>query len=105
MSPIIKGVLKEELDRSLSLKKRYELKLKEYPPGYLLVRKRGKKVYYYLSYRKDGRVQQKYLGVLSPDAIKDYKKQIADKKNLSKQLSKVKSNIQYLQRLLRKRAS
>lgn len=102
MAPIIKGVLQEELDRSLSLKKRYEEKLKDYPPGYLLVRKRGGKAYYYLSYREEGRIQQKYLGVLSPEEVKDYKKQIEDKKKLRKQLAEVKSNIQYLQRLLRK---
>ncbi len=102
MAPIIKGVLRDEFERSLSLKKKYEKKLKDYPPGYLLARKKKGNLYYYLSYREKGRMQQKYLGVLSPESIKDYKKRIEDKKALRKQLAEVKSNIKYLERLLKK---
>ena len=102
MAPIIKGVLREELERSLSLKKKYEKKLRDYPPGYLLVRKKRGNLYHYLSYREKGRIQQEYLGILSPEQIKDYKNRIEDKKALRKQLAEVKSNIKYLERLLRK---
>lgn len=102
MAEIVKGVLQEELARSISLKKRYEKKLADYPPGYLLSRKRGGRVYYYLSYRDGERIQQQYLGILSLDDAKKYKDQIKDKNALKKQLSEVKANIKYLERLLKK---
>jgi len=102
MASVVKGVLQEELDRSLSLKEKYEKKLDEYPQGYLLERKMGGKVYYYLSYRECDHIRQKYLGALSPKEIKDYKDRIKDKKSLRQQLAEVKANIKYLERLLRK---
>jgi len=102
MEPIVKGVLKEELERALSLRGKYEKKLKEYPPGYLLARKVQSKVYYYLSFREKDRIKQKYLGPLSPDVLKDYQKKIENKKELRRQLADVKRNIRYLERLLRK---
>lgn len=102
MALIIKGVLQEELERSLSLKEKYERKLEEYPQGYLLERKMGNKNYYYLSYRDGERIRQEYLGPLSPEEIKKYKDRIKDKKNLKKQLAEVKANIKYLERLLKK---
>lgn len=102
MASVVKGVLQEELDRSLSLKEKYEKKLSEYPQGYLLERKVGEKVYYYLSYRKADRIKQKYLGLLSPQEVQGYKDRIKDKKALRRQLSEVKANIKYLERLLKK---
>ena len=102
MASVVKGVLGEELERSLSLKEKYEKKVNDHPQGYLLERKMGKKVYHYLSYREGGKIQQKYLGVLSPEEVKKYKDQIKDKMALRKQLSEVKANIKYLERLLKK---
>ena len=102
MASVIKGVLREELDRSLSLKEKYEKKLDDYPQGYLLERKMGGKVYHYLSYREGERIRQKYLGPLSPEEVKKYKDRIKDKKALKQQLAEVKSNVKYLERLLKK---
>lgn len=102
MASVVKGVLQEELERSLSLKEKYEKKLNQYPQGYLLERKMGGKVYHYLSYREGDRIRQKYLGVLSPEEMKKYKERIKDKKALRQQLVEVKANIKYLERLLKK---
>ncbi len=102
MASVVKGVLQEELDRSISLREKYEKKLDEYPQGYLLERKMGGKVYHYLSYREGDRIRQKYLGALSPEEIKKYKDRIRDKKALRRQLVEVKANIKYLERLLKK---
>ena len=90
------------MDRSLSLKEKYKKKLEEYPRGYLLELKMGGKVYHYLSYREGDRIRQKYLGVLPPEEMKKYKERIKDKKALKQQLSEVKANIKYLERLLKK---
>lgn len=102
MAAVVRGVLQEELERSLVLKKKYEKKLGDYPPGYLLARKRQGAVYYYLSYREGDHIRQKYLGALSPEEIKKYKDQIKDKKALKLQLAEVKYNIKYLERILKK---
>lgn len=102
MASVVKGVLQEELDRSVSLKEKYEKKLCEYPLGYLLERKVGGKIYHYLSYREGERIRQKYLGPLPPEEIKKYKDWIKDKKALKLQLAEVKVNIKYLERLLKK---
>lgn len=102
MPSIVKGVLQEELERSLFLKEKYEKKLNEYPLGYLLRRKMSGKTYYYLSYRDGERIRQKYLGLLSDEEIEDYKNRMKDKKDLKKQLAEVKNNIKYLERLLKK---
>ncbi len=102
MASVVKGVLQEELGRSISLKEKYEKKLDEYPQGYLLERKMGEKVYHYLSYREGERIRQKYLGPLPPEEIKKYKDRIRDKAALKKQLSEVRANIKYLEKLLKK---
>lgn len=102
MASVVKGVLQEEFERSLALKRKYEAKLDEYPQGYLLARKRSGSVYYYLSYREGERILQKYLGLLSPEEVKKYKDQMKDKQALKRQLAEVKANIKYLERLLKK---
>jgi hypothetical protein len=102
MAEVIKGMLKEELERSYALEKKYEKKLKGYPPGYLLKRRLRDKLYYYLSFREGDRIRQKYLGSLSPEEVKGYKDRIKDKNYLKKQLQEAKQNIQYLKRLLKK---
>lgn len=101
-SPIVKGILQEELDRVRALKGKYEQKLKDYPPGYLLKRQVGKREYYYLSFREGNRIRQKYLGSLSPEELKTYRHKVEDKKSLRGQLVEVKQNIRYLERLLHK---
>ncbi len=102
MASVVKGVLREELDRSLSLKEKYEKKMDEYPRGYLLERKMGGKVYHYLSYREGDRIRQKYLGALLPEEMRKYKDRIKDKRAIRQQLAEVKANIKYLERLLKK---
>ncbi len=102
-APIVKGILKEELDRARALQAKYERKIQEYPPGYLLKRKRASgKLYYYLSYRQGGQMKQEYLGPLEPAELKNYEKKIEEKNALRGQLIEVKKNIKYLERLLRK---
>ncbi len=102
MTIIIKGVLKDELERSISLQEKYEQKLNEYPLGYLLKRQSlGRRTYYYLSYRENGKVKQKYLGRLSLEEEENIKQKIREKSEIQKQLAEVKKNIQYLEKLLK----
>ena len=67
---IIKGVLKEELENSLKMKKDYEQVLEDLPRGCLIAKEiRGHK-YYYLAAREDSKVKYVYKGKVSDDYIK-----------------------------------
>ena len=67
---VIKGVLKEELNNSLRMKKDYQRELAKLPKGSLVKKKIRGKEYYYLVLREKGRVKFIYKGKLSADEIK-----------------------------------
>jgi len=102
MARIVKSVLQEELKRVKSLKRRYEEKMADLPPGYLLRRGSSGQEYFYLSYREGDKIKQDYLGKLSEDKIKKYKKQMKLKKQLRQQIKEARQNICYLEKLLKK---
>lgn len=102
MARIVRSILEEELSRVKSLRKKYEEKIAEFPPGYLLARGAEGKKFFYLSYREGDRIKQVYLGKLSDEEIKKYKEQMKLKKQLREQLKETKQNIQYLEKLLKK---
>ena len=52
--PIIKGVLREELENSLWMKEDYERELAKLPKGSLIKKKIKGHEYYYLVLRKNG---------------------------------------------------
>ena len=51
---VIKGVLKEDLNKSLRMKKDYQRELAKLPKGSLVKKKIRGKEYYYLVLRKNG---------------------------------------------------
>lgn len=59
---LIKGVLKEELENSLRLKKRYEESLLERPAGSIVAKRISGHIYYYLAYRAGAKVRFDYKG-------------------------------------------
>jgi len=99
---VIKGVLKEELQNSLRMKKRYERELAKLPQGSLIKKKIKGHEYYYLLLREKGRVRFIYKGKnVSLNDIKKYheaKKLRAKYRNL---LSKVKKEIKFLEKSLK----
>ena len=102
---IIKGVLREELENSLKMKKGYEQALEDLPRGCLVQKEiRGHK-YYYLAVREDSKVKYVYKGKVSDDYIKKYaeaKKMRAKYRNL---LSQAKKQIKFLRKTLRGKES
>lgn len=97
----IKGVLKEELENSLRMKRRYESALKKLPQGALALRKIGGHNYYYLVQRQGKKVKYIYRGKLSQKEIEKYaeaKKLRAKYRNL---LSQLKKQIKFLKGTLR----
>jgi len=72
---IIKGVLREELENSIKLKKDYEEALVKYPGGSLIKKSIKGHKYYYLAYREGRKVRFIYQGKkLSEDFIAAFKK-------------------------------
>ena len=97
----IKGVLKEELDNSLRMRRQYESALKKLPKGSLALRKIGGHDYYYLVQRQGKKVKYAYRGKLPKKEIEKYeeaKKLRAKYRNL---LSQVKKQIKFLKGTLR----
>ena len=98
---IIKGVLREELENSLRLKKGYEEAIRAYQGGSLIRKEIKGHKYYYLAFRDGKKVKFIYKGKkLSKDFIAEHEKSKrlkAKYKNLMQQLNK---RIKYLRRVL-----
>ena len=96
---VIKGVLKEELQNSLKMKKRYANEIAKLPQGSLIKKKIKGHEYYYLLFREKGRVRFVYKGKkISSNIVKRYneaKKLRAKYRNL---LSQVKKEIKFLEK-------
>lgn len=102
---VIKGVLKEELNNSLRMKRAYEKELARIPRG-TIVKKRVKgHEYCYLLTREKGKVKQAYKGKLSADEISKYKRAREYRSKYRQLLSKVKKQIKFLQGTLRGKES
>ena len=101
MIGVIKGVLKEELQNSLRMKKEYEQALKNLPQGCLAVRKiRGHK-YYYLVRRIGKKIKYIYKGKMSEEEKKKYSEAKELRAKYRKLLSQVKKQIRFLRSSLR----
>ena len=99
---VIKSILREELENSLRMQKRYEQELAKLPKGSLVKRVIKEHEYYYLVYRENGKVRSVYRGK-SPskkDLLK-YQEAKELRSKYRKALSQVKKQIRYLRGALR----
>ena len=101
MRGVIKGVLAEELENSLRMKKEYEEALVKLPKGCLAVRKIRGHEYYYLVKRIDKKVKYIYKGKLSEEEKKKYDETKKMRAKYKKLLSQVKKQIRFLRSSLR----
>lgn len=97
----IKGVLAEELRRSLAMKSAYERDLRRLPVGCLVNRLIAGRPYVYLVKREDGRVRSLYLGQVSDEKKRRYASAKSKRAQLRHHLSRVKKQIRYLRGALR----
>src|SRR4030042_236680 len=98
---VIKGVLEEELENSLRMKKEYEKTIKSLPQGALVRKEIRGHSYYYLMKREGQKVRFVYKGKLPKEEIKKYedaKRLRAKYRNL---LSQIKKEITFLRKALR----
>ena len=102
---VIKGVLKEELENSLRMKKEYEKALRELPEGCLAEKKiRGHK-YYYLVKRVGSKVKYLYRGKISNEEVDKYNEAKKLRAKYRKLLSQVKKQIRFLKGAIRGKES
>ncbi|MDD5506314.1 MAG: hypothetical protein PHR73_06130 [Candidatus Omnitrophica bacterium] len=101
MRGVIKGVLAEELQNSIRLKKGYELAIKKLPRGCLSLKKIKGHKYYYLVERRRGELKYSYKGSLSSNEVQKYREAKISRARNRKLLSKVKSQIKFLRSSLR----
>jgi len=102
---VIKGVLSEELANSLQMKKGYERELSKLPKGSLIKKKIKGHEYYYLLFRKNGKVSFIYKGKLPKEEINRYKEAKLLRAKYRKLLSQVKKQIKFLRSSLRGKES
>jgi hypothetical protein len=101
MRGVIKGVLAEELENSLRMKREYEEALKRLPQGCLALRKiRGHK-YFYLVKRIGKNVKYIYKGKVSEEEMKKFEEAKAMRAKYRNLLSRVKKQIKFLRGALR----
>jgi len=102
---IIKGVLKEELDNSIRMKKDYERELSKLPKGSLVKKRIKGHEYYYLITREGGKVKFIYKGKVSEEEVKRYREAKKYRAKYRKLLSQVKKQIKFLRSTLRGKES
>jgi hypothetical protein len=99
---VIKGVLKEELDNSIRMKKKYEQELAKLPVGSLIKKKIKGHEYYYIVFRENGDVKFIYKGKkVSEDLIKEYARAKELRKKYRNSISQLKKQIKFLKGALR----
>ena len=104
--PVIKGVLREELENSLRMKEDYERELAKLPEGSLIKKNIKGHEYYYLVLRKKGKVKFMYKGkTVSEAELRKYKEAKDYRAKYRKSLSQVKKQIKFLRSALRGKES
>ena len=83
---LINSVVKNEAIRNKRMIEQYEDMMKDLPKGSLICRKNE---YYYLKYRKDGKIYDEYIGK-NPDVISSIREKLERRKHYEKMLSALK---------------
>ncbi|MFI5347425.1 MAG: hypothetical protein ACHQ51_13710 [Elusimicrobiota bacterium] len=102
MNPM-RGVLSEELENSERLLKRYRQAIAESSKGSLVAKKIKGGVFYYLAYRKGGKVRFDYKGKLSAAEVSGFKKAAGQKAQYRGLISDLRKQIVFLKRALHER--
>ncbi|MBU1084712.1 MAG: hypothetical protein KKG84_06425 [Candidatus Omnitrophica bacterium] len=100
---VILGVLKEELNNSLQIKREYEKDLARIPKGSLIRRERKGHFYYYLQFREGNKVKQIYKGKLAKEEISIFNENKALRKKMRHLLSDLNKQIKFLRGVLREK--
>jgi len=98
---VIKGVLKEELENSIRLRKDYKEALKKYPGGSLIKKEINGHKYYYLAFREGKRVKFIYKGKqLSKEFMAEFEKSKRLRARYKKLIQELDKRIKYLKKVI-----
>jgi hypothetical protein len=97
---IIKGVLEEELQNSIRMKKQYHQALNELPKGSLVEKKIKGRKYYYLAVRESNKVKFIYKGKISEEEKKSYVEAKELRAKYRKLISGLNKQIAFLKKAL-----
>lgn len=92
---LIASVVKNEALRNAQMIEQYESQLASLPKGSLISRKG----YFYLKFRKDGKVCDEYIGK-DPDKVSELREQLALRKHCETMLSSLKQERKKIHRIL-----
>lgn len=96
MRMLIHSVIKNEATRNEQMIAQYETLIAQLPKGSLICRK---KEYYYLKYRKDGKVCDEYIGK-DPEVVLKLREELAQRKHYEKMISALKQEQKTIHKLL-----
>ena len=98
---VIKGVLFEELQNSLQMRRRYKQALQKIPRGSLVEKKISGRKYFYLAFREKEKVRFVYKGRLSESEVKRYREAQKMRAKYRKLCRQVNQQIIFLKKVLR----
>ena len=101
MKGVIKGVLHEELQNSLRMKREYEAALSQLPEGCLSIKRIRGHDYCYLAKRVGDKVKFFYKGKVSEEEKKQYDEAKRKRRQYRQLLSQAKKQIRFLKGSLR----
>lgn len=93
---LINSIVENEAIRNEQMIAEYEKRIAELPKGSLICRK---KEYYYLKYRKDGRVCDEYVGK-DPEVVSQIKEQLELRKHYEKMLSALRQEQKVISKIM-----
>jgi len=83
---LIQSIVQNEAARNEKMIRQYKELLDDLPRGSLICRK---KEYYYLKYRKDGKIYDEYIGK-DPETVETIRKKLEARKHYTEMLSALK---------------
>ena len=93
---LIQRVVQSEAERNENMIRQYEAFIEELPRGSLICRKRE---YYYLKYREDGKIQDKYIGK-DPEVVADLRAKLEQRRHYIQMLAALKQEQKTIQKIL-----
>ena len=93
---IIDSVVRNEALRNNEMIQQYENLISNLPKGSLICRKNE---YYYLKYRKNGKLYDEYIGK-NPEIVTKIKEQLAKRKHYEKMLSELRQEQKAIEKIM-----
>jgi hypothetical protein len=101
MSDVVIDVLKEELENAENFIELINKKYGKLGGASLIKRKRYHQEYYYIQYKKNGKLKSEYIGKLDDKKLKEWNLKIKEAHNQKRKISKIKKRIKFIKASLK----